>query len=631
METNEKVTAQTDEVKNELAQTDMPEQKNYVDADLSTDGEELSIGDEIDVEESISVMKDYAAFTREDLLKELQLVLDTKPIETIRREVDAIKSSFYRLYRQEIETAEHEAVENETETPVEPVFDALEQSFKQLLAKYKGERVEFVRRAEEQKEQNYQRKLQIIEELKDLVNEEENMNQTFQKFHDIQNRWREVGPVPQAHVKDIWETYHHNVEKFYDYVKINKELRDLDLKRNLEVKLQLIKKAEMLLDEGSVNDAFLQLQRLHNSWRETGPVPREQKDTVWDTFKEITSQINKKHQAYFEQRKAEQQRNLELKIELCERAEKLNQVTSLSAKEWQKNSDELMQMLEDWKGIGFVPKKENGEVYIRFKVARDLFFQKRREYYKETKHETQVNLKKKKALCEQAEELMMSDAWKQTSDALISLQKQWKEVGPVPRKISDELWKRFRAACDTFFNRKTEHFSEKDSQYLGNLAAKQSLIAEIEAFTLGEDREANFESLKAFQLRWREIGYVPMKEKDKIQSKYQEAIDQKFRALKVSDGERNVMRFKDKIDTIQNLGDAGKSDRAFRNERDKMFHKILQLEGDIQLWENNIGFFAKSKSADAMIADVKHKMEKAKEEIKVLEEKIKLIDQQYGE
>jgi hypothetical protein len=590
----------------------------------------LSSEDEIALENKTSSAKDYSTLSKKELLQELCTLVESGEVETVRPDVEAVKSAFYKIFRQEQDAMDMARLAGEDDD-TEFFPDALEQEFKTILNKYRASRMELLRSNESVKEDNYKRKLAIIDELKELVNEEENLNLTFQKFHDIQARWREIGQVPQNHIKDLWETWHYHVEIFYDYVKINKELRDLDLKRNLEAKEKLIERAEALLQNASTSQSFAQLQTLHNLWRETGPVPRDQKEIIWERFKEITAKINKKHQSYSEQRKEEQQNNLRLKHALCERAENLNQQNYTTAKAWQKASEQLIELLDEWKTIGFVPRKENTEAYARFKKARNEFFAKRREHYKAVKQENNQNLKEKKALCEQAEAIMNSEDWKETTDALIALQKRWKETGVVPRKHSDALWKRFREACDVFFNRKSEHFSAKGNQYAENLAAKEQLIIEIETFVPDGDAQAAFEMLRTFQQRWREIGYVPMKYKEKIQKRYQNAVDKQFRNLKISDAEKRVLRFKGKLETMSNAENSGKTERAFRNERDKLYSKIIQLGNSIACWENNIGFFSKSKNADNMIAEVQRKIEKAKEDIKVLEEQIKLIDKKYDE
>jgi hypothetical protein len=602
----------------------------------SEDPEELDLGEEIASEKEVNVEKNYSILSQKDLLDELKRLVDSSSIERIRRDVEAIKNVFYRNYRQEQD--EQEKISIEEGEPFEPVEDPFEQEFKAYLNKYKNKREGFIQNVENQKEENYKKKLAIIEELKDLTNEEENLNQTFHKFHDLMKRWKETGQVPQNCVKDLWDTWHHNVEKFYDYVKINKELRDLDLKRNLEAKNNLIKKAESLLDSNSVSEAFAQLQTYHDTWREIGPVPREQKDELWERFKEVTLQINKKHQAYFEQLRAERVHNLQMKMDLCERLEELNKIKHKTMREWQKASDELLVILEEWKSIGFVPKKDNAEAYARLKKARDTFFTTRRDFYKILKHETNNNIRLKKELCEQAEALQNNENWKETTELLIALQKQWKQTGPVPRKYSDVLWNRFRVACDSFFNRKAEFFSQKDNSLNNNWQAKESLLTELEQYTPKNPAEA-FETLRQFRQRWNEIGFVPIKEKGKIQKRFFALLDSKYSALKVNNTERDNTRTDnmrtdntrtDNIRSKERVKNSGrKQSYPERSERDKLLKKIIELENEVALLENNIGFFASTKNSESVISDVRKKIDGAQKEIYLLEEQIRLIDKEF--
>ena len=605
-----------------------PSESSVQDNRLNLPVEEVNVDDEI-AEEEATKSNNYTSMTKAELLAELHNLLDNKSIEAIGKDVEIVKNLFYKIHKAEIEALEAKHAESESETPFVAPQDILVDELKGLLSKYKDFKDNFLVKLEQEKDNNHKLKLAIIDEIRNLTGEEEDLNQTFKKFRELQTRWREIGQVPQAYVKSLWETYHHNVEIFYDYVKINKELRDLDLKKNFEAKEELSAKAEALVDSEQIVEAFHQLQKFHEEWREIGPVPREQREPIWERFKEATSKINKKYQEYFEARKEEYQKNLEAKIVLCEKAEVLAEFLSMSPKEWLQKAQELTDLMQAWKAEGFVPRKDSNKVYERFKAARDKFFNNRREFYKNFKQDMQNNLQKKKELCEQAETIMNSEDWKKATDELIALQRKWKEIGAVPRKNSEELWKRFRAACDIFFNRKATHFADIDVHYEDNLKEKEALIEEINKFEPTEDVSANFELLKQFQQRWNQIGYVPLKEKEQIHKKYQEAIDKQFKLLKVSDSEKKVMKYRSKIENIQNNSQGNRADRMLRNEREKLFAKIIQLENDITLWENNIGFFAKSKNADAMIADVQHKIEQAHKEVKVLEEKIKLIDQQY--
>ena len=345
----------------------------------------------------------------------------------------------------------------------------------------------------------------------------------------MQQRWKETGLVPQQNVKDLWETYNLHVENFYNFIKINKELRDLDLKKNYEQKLALCEAAEALVLEPSIVEAFHKLQKLHDEWRETGPVANEFKETLWERFKEASSRINKQHQAFFENIKAEQTKNLELKAGLCEQTEELAQQLYTTRKEWNRASDRLLEIQKVWKTIGFAPKKDNTRIYERFRTACDRFFEAKRRFYADVKTEMEHNLQLKNELCEAAEALQMSEEWKKTTDELIALQARWKEIGAVSRRYSDQVWKRFRAACDKFFERKAAHFSDVDGQYEQNLVRKQALLDEMAA---ADVKEGGFEMIKEFQRRWSEIGFVPIKRKDEIQKRYKECVDTLFSVLR---------------------------------------------------------------------------------------------------
>jgi len=586
-------------------------------------------------EEKVETTTDYSVMSTKELLVVFEeLLKDTtnEAAEKLRKEADIIKSAFYKLHKQEKKANEpKESVdtteENATEVENTPVVDEIEEAFKNLYNSYKQRRAVQFQQVEQEKEENLAKKLAIVEELKSLLQKQEDLNQTFPAFRALQQHWRETGPVPVAHTKEVWDNYQYNVERFYDYVKINNELRDLDFKKNLEAKIVLCEKTEELLLEASIVNAFNKLQHYHDQWREIGPVSRELREQVWERFKNATTAINKKHQEYFEKQKEEQQHNLDAKTALCEKAEEIAGNEVKSNNEWNNLSKDLEQLQKVWKTIGFATKKENNKIYERFRSACDKFYNAKREFYGQFKGEMQQNMKLKELLIEQAETLKTSEDWKKVTDKFISLQKQWKEIGPVARSQSNEVWKRFRTACDEFFDRKQKHFSTIDQQYDENLSKKEAIIQELEAFVPTEEIKENLNMLKDFQRRWTEIGFVPMKEKERIQNAYRAAIDKHFAGLRISDTEKKMMRFKNRIEDIQQSG--GSADRAIRSEREKLVQKLRQLESDIALWENNIGFFAKSKNADVLIAEVNKKIEAAKEEIKTVEEKIKLIEKQY--
>ncbi|MHC1704932.1 MAG: DUF349 domain-containing protein [Tenuifilaceae bacterium] len=567
---------------------------------------------------------DYTTMSKSELVEALKVLLYEKPIQIIRSDVESIKINFYKKHKAEFEKKRKDFVDagGDIEQFAMP-DDQFEPQIKELLKQYRDLRSKYNRDFEVQKHHNLEEKQKIIETIKELVNKTDSVNQTFQEFRELQQRWREIGPVPQSNLNDLWETYHHHVQNFYDYVKINKDLRDLDLKRNFEEKISICEKAEELLLESSIIVAFKKLQKYHNQWREIGPVLKEHRTEIWDRFKEATSKINKKHQEYFEGLRDEQKRNLDAKVALCEKAEELSTQTISSNKEWNKRSKEMIELQKVWKSIGFAPKKDNNKIYERFRVACDAFFNNKRDFYTDAREDQQNNLQLKTELCIQAESLKDSNEWKKVTEDLIQLQKRWKEIGPVPRKHSDELWKRFRAACDFFFNNKSQYFAQIDNKYGDNLIAKEQLIEEIEKFQLLEDVEENLNALKDFQRRWADIGYVPIQQKEAIQKRYRDAVNKHFESLKIDESKRNLLKFKTRLDGVQGNP---RQENKVRQERDKLFNRLRQIENDITLWENNIGFFAKSKNAEQMIKDVENKIEKGREEMKLLEEKIRLID-----
>jgi len=575
-------------------------------------------------EETQSSYVNYSVLSKKELVDLADKLLHEKPVELIKEDFDNIKVQFYKKHKIEVEKFRTKFIEDGgNPEDFVPNKDEQEERLKEVFNEYKKIKSEYLKKLEIEKQENLKQKLSIIEEIKELINSTESLHDTFQQFRELQKRWRAIGPVPQSEVNNLWENYNHNVEKFYDYIKINRELRDLDLKKNLEAKIEICEKAEELILEPSVVKAFKLLQEYHEKWREIGPVPRESRAEVWKRFKEITSKINKRHQEFFENLKAAQVKNLEAKTQLCEKIEEILKNIPTTMKNWEEKSNEILEIQKVWRTIGFAPKKDNNKIYKRFRQACDEFFKQKRDFYNKIKEEQSNNLQLKLDLCVQAEALKDSTEWKKTTEDLINIQKKWKEIGPVPRKYSDQIWKRFRAACDTFFNNKAKYFESIDDKYINNLNAKLALIEEIENYQIVDDIELNFANLKDFQRRWAEIGFVPLKDKDEVQRKYKQAIDKLFENLNLDDGKRQVIKFKSKIEQIVK----NKSSRNNINrERDKLIAKMKKLESDIVVWENNIGFFAKSKNAETMINEVQAKIDSAKTEIKVLEEKIKIID-----
>ena len=597
--------------------------ENFADeeAALAADEAGLEIGEETAEEEAASpaIGDDISGLSEAELVALFAQKIESEPVQTLRPVVEAIKIAFYKQHRAKVEAERKAYIEaggnEETFTP-SPCADEIR--FKELFALYRNERDKHIAELEANKEENLKLKLAIIDELKELINSDETMNTTFSRFRELQQRWKEIGLVPQQNVKDLWETYNLHVENFYNFIKINKELRDLDLKKNYEIKIALCEQAEVLTLEPQIVEAFRRLQKLHDEWRETGPVSIEFKETLWERFKEASSRINKRHQEHFESLKAEQMKNLALKLELCEKTEALVARPTLSRKEWNKASEELLEIQKVWKTIGFAPKKDNNRIYERFRAACDKFFEHKREFYAGQKNEMEHNLALKNELCAEAEALALSEDWKRATDELIALQARWKQVGPVARRHSDVIWKRFRAACDKFFERKAAHFATVDNQHEENLKLKQALLEEMKSTDI---KAGGFDAIKEFQRRWSQIGFVPIKFKDSLQKEYKAIVDAMFATLRSSERDRSMNRFRERVSNMKNNG-------QLRSERERLFNKVRQMEQDIALLENNIGFFSKSKNAEALIADVREKIERTKRDMAEIIEKIKLIDDQ---
>lgn len=551
-----------------------------------------------------------------ELVDMLAALLEQSLAEPSREQVEAIKTAFYKIHRAQVDARLKEAAEQGVAVEITP--DSDEARLKELLKKYREARDKAAAESEKVKEENYRLKNEIIEELKSLISSEETLNVTFTRFRELQARWKDIGPVPQAKVNDLWERYNLHVEHFYDFVKINKELRDLDLKKNLEAKVALCESAELLSEQSSIVDAFRKLQKLHDQWRETGPVATEHKEALWARFKDASAVINRRYQEHFESIKQEQLKNLEAKTALCEAAELLVASAPASHKEWNKANERLIELQNQWRTIGFAPKKENTKIYDRFRLACDRFFELKHSFYTNVKDDMEHNLSLKEALCEAAELIQNSEEWKETTDKLLELQAEWKKIGTVSRRHADAVWRRFRAACDTFFERKSAHFANVEDVYTENLKKKQALLEEMNA---ADVKAGGYEVIKGFQRRWSEIGFVPIKHKEEIQKLYKQAIDRMFAVIRGADRENSLNKFKERVDSMRQGGE-----RRLRTEREKLYNRVRQLEQEVATLENNIGFFSKSKGAEALIADVNEKIAKTKQEIADTVAKIKMID-----
>ena len=571
----------------------------------------------VDAEQTDSVVDtQVVGKSKSELVDMLAQLLESSSAEDIRPQVEQIKTAFYKIHRAQVDAMYKEAAAQGVTLATQP--DADEARLKELLKMYRDARDKAAAESDKIKEDNYRLKCEIIEELKSLISSEETLNVTYARFRELQSRWKEIGQVSQAKVNDLWETYNLHVERFYDFVKINKELRDLDLKKNLEAKVALCEAAEALTEQENVVEAFRKLQKLHDQWRETGPVAAEQKEQLWERFKAASSVVNRRHQDYFESIKQEQMQNLEAKSALCQAAEALVESAPTSHKEWNKASERLVELQAQWRTIGFAPKKDNAKIYERFRAACDKFFELKHAFYADVKDDMEHNLSLKEALCEAAEALQQSEDWKQATDKLLELQAEWKKIGAVSRRHADAVWRRFRAACDKFFERKSAHFANVEGGYSENLQKKQALIEEMNA---ADVKAGGYDMIKDFQRRWSEIGFVPIKHKEEIAKLYKQAIDRMFAVVRGADRENSLNRFKEKVNSMRQSGE-----RRLRSEREKLYNRVRQLEQEVATLENNIGFFSKSKGAESFIAEVEEKIVRAKRDIADTIAKIKLID-----
>ena len=529
-----------------------------------------------------------------ELVRQLEELVQNEDRMKMSKEVESVKAAFYRTLAKD---------KAEAENPEDASFVEIENVFKEIYNSYKKERSEYNRQLEKEAEENLALKEAVIADLKALVEKQEDVNETFPKFREIQDRWKAIGPVPPQNYRNINETYQLYVEQFYDMVKINRELRDLDFKKNLEAKEAFCAIAEKLAENEDVVAAFKELQKLHEQWKEFGPVAKEFRESVWERFKAATAVVNKKYQAFFEGIKEQQADNLAKKTALCEKVEEIAAREVANSNEWNAFSKEIEEVQKEWKTIGFASKKDNQKVYDRFRAACDSFYARKRDFYMEYKDGMNSNLEKKIAICEQAEQLKLSTDWKKTTDLLINLQKQWKEIGAVPRKKSEQLWKRFRAACDEFFAERDKN-AKPENDFYGNLKAKQRLIEEIKAYELNGD-ESDAAAMAEFQKRWNEIGFVPFKEKDNVAKAYKDALS----------------KFPPKAPR------RNKPARPQLSEKERLIQKYHALEQDIVTYENNIGFFSMSKNSAPLIEQMQQKIEKSKEELKALAAQIKALEE----
>lgn len=561
--------------------------------------------------------------TKEEILNRLQALVDA-PIETVRGEVESLKQAYYKIRRNEVDELRKAFVEQGgDEKDFTAPEDTQENFLKELLGSYKEKKAAYLAEEEKQKAENYEIKLQLIEQLKMLCESQDDFNKLYNEFKDIQQKWKEIKLVPEEHANELWKEYQIYSEAFYDLIKINNQFRDYDFKKNLELKTALCEAVEKLQDEKDIISAFHQLQKLHQQWREIGPVAKELREELWGRFKAASTVINKRHQQHFENLKAKEQENLVAKTAICEEIEGIDYAALQTFKDWDEKNNEVLALQQKWRTIGFTPKKHNTKIFERFRAACDVFFTKKTEFYKSIKAEMEKNLEKKRALCEKAEALKDSTDWKGTTEKMIALQKEWKTIGQVTRRHSDSIWKRFITACDYFFDNKNKNVSSQKSEEQTNLEAKKALIEKVKTMDESLDTEEAITTLKEWIAEWNEIGHVPFKEKDKVYKAFHEAVDAQFDRLKVDQRDRRMKSYRNNVSEM-----AGKGKGKLYSERDRLMRTYERMKNDLQTYENNIGFLTiSSKGGSGLVKEMERKIEKLKAEMELTVKKIEAIDE----
>ena len=561
--------------------------------------------------------------TKEEILAKLKEVV--ADVENVAKpEIDGLKQSFYKLHNAEQDAARKLFIENggAAENFV-PQTDCVEEEFKNIMSVIKEKRSALTAELEKQKEMNLHVKLSIIEELKELVESPDDANKSYTEFKKLQQQWNEVKLVPQAKVNELWKNYQLYVEKFYDLLKLNNEFREYDFKKNLEIKTHLCEAAEKLADEADVVSAFHQLQKLHQEFRDTGPVAKELRDEIWARFKAASTTVNRRHQQHFEALKEVEQHNLDQKTVICEIIEAIDYKELTNFASWESKTQEVIALQNKWKTIGFAPQKMNVKIFERFRKACDEFFRKKGEFFKSLKEGMNENLEKKRALCEKAEALKDSTDWKATADELTKLQKEWKTIGPVAKKYSDAVWKRFISACDYFFEQKNKATSSQRSVEQENLEQKKAIIEKLNAIDDQMDTEEATQLVRDLMKEWNGVGHVPFKEKDRIYKQYHSQVDKLFERFNISASNKKLSNFKSTISSIQEG-----SPQALYREREKLVRAFDNMKNELQTYENNLGFLTtSSKKGNSLLTEINRKVEKLKADIELVKEKIKVVDE----
>lgn len=569
-------------------------------------------------EESLT---NYAAMDKKQLVEVLQN-LAQQPVNEVKEDVVRVRVAFAAIRKEEL-AKEKEAfiAKGNEEAAFAPAADELEEQFKSLYAEIKEKRAAYNAAQDALKAENLAKKREIISKINEIAEDADNVNRQYSTVQQLQQDFKAIGEVPSENDTEVWKAYQVAVERFYDLLKMNKELRDYDFKKNLEQKQALCAEAEALDEEADIVDAFKKLQQLHTSWREIGPVSKEIREELWTRFKNASAVINKKYQSFFEERKANEKKNAEGKEALCVKIEAISTDNLKTYAAWDEATKAIIGLQEEWKKLGFASRKVNTELFARFRKSCDEFFAKKAEFFKRMKDELAANLAKKIELCEKAEALKDSTEWKKTTDALIALQKEWKTVGPVVKKHSDAVWKRFIAACDAFFEEKKKQNVNVHSVEHENLKQKKDIIAQINSILENKETEEAPNKVRELMKKWQDVGHVPYKEKDKVYAEYKAAIDKAFEQLDMKAKKARMANF---ANSINQMSDTGK----VYHERERLVRAYEMKSQELKTYENNLGFFnAQSKSGNSLVKEMERKIANIKEEIAMLEQKIKLIDE----
>ncbi len=571
------------------------------------------------------VSYDFTGMTKMQLVEMLEETVQEPEVQKIKEKIAAIRVCFMELNKVDIDKEMEQFVQDGgVKESFQHAEDELEIRFAKAFDVFKANKARQNEILDSQKQENLASKQALLEELKELINSEDPLKKIYDSFRVLQDKWKEIGQVPATESANLWSSYHFLVEKFFDKVKISRELRDLDMKKNLDSKVELCEKAEELLNEKSLGKAFKELQKLHDEWKEIGPVPQEKKDEIWERFKAATDKINQVRREHYASLQEDQNANMETKTALCEKVEELVNGTYSKMSEWQKKADELNEIFKVWKTVGLAPKKQNEELWTRFKTAMDGFYARKKEFFSTLKDQQTENLERKTQLCVEAEALLDSNEWKKTSEQFKKLQEEWKTIGPVPKSRSEKIWKRFRAACDAFFSRKSDHFSNMVNEESANLEAKQAIIEKIKTFEPSGNRSEDIDAIKALQKEWLGIGFVPVKVKDSINTEYRKSLDELFDKIRAKNNDISTGEYKEMVEGLKD--DPESSDRM-RRERVNLSSRIQHLREEISVLENNIGFFSNSKQSELIKAEYEKKINKAKNDLQVLESKLKILNE----